>query len=99
MKPRSSTDTFASPMGRKSPLRYTIGSLVIWPRGRSLEPQAHGVESAAEDAGGRHFLQCDERELGHRLAVERHLDEADRLRALDRRDQRLLGFHRQRELV
>ena len=63
------------------------------------EPQAHGVPRAAEEARERHVLERDQREVGNRLAVQRDLDGADALRARDRRDQRFVRLHRQRELV
>src|ERR1700674_58592 len=104
MKPRSSTETFASSSGRKRPLRYTVmrnapgydgGSALDL----SLEPQADGVPCASEQARERHLHQCDERILADRLCVERDLDHADTLPLRDRSNQRLDGLQRELQLL
>src|ERR1700738_4411643 len=98
MKPRSSTEIFASSSGRKRPLRYTVMSNTPGCDERrafdlSLEPQTDGVPCAPEQARERNLRQCNQRILAHRLGVESDLDDADALSAADRSEQRLGGFH------
>ncbi|VXB45557.1 hypothetical protein BURKHO8Y_140003 [Burkholderia sp. 8Y] len=52
--------------------------------------QQRGIPQAAEEAGLRHVLQRDERELRDVLAVRHHADRADLLALLDRRDQQIV---------
>src|SRR2546421_9496428 len=114
MKPRSSTEIFASSSGRKRPLRYTVMSASQaswrWSARRahrfsradspdaSFEPQSDGVPRTPEQARERHLLQANQRVLSDRLGVERDLAQADTLSARDRRNQRLDGLQRELQL-
>src|SRR6202171_5440775 len=104
MKPRSSTEIFASSSGRKRPLRYTVMKHASKCDERrvpdlSLEPQTDGVPCATEQAREGNLRQCNQRILAHRLGVESDLDDADALSSGDGSEQRLDGLERELQLL
>src|SRR6202171_287458 len=104
MKPRSSTEIFASSSGRKRPLRYTIMRNASECDDRraldlSLEPQTDGVPCATEEACEGNLRQCNQGILAHRLGIESDLDDADAWSSGDRSEQRLDGLQRELQLL
>src|SRR3979411_2427493 len=98
MKPRSSTEIFASSSGRKRPLRYTVMRNASECDERrvldlSLEPQTDGVPRATEQAREWNLRQCNQRIFADRLGVERGLDDADALASGDRAETGPAGAH------
>src|SRR5215213_11721544 len=92
MKPRASTETFASSIATSLPLRKTL--LIAAPLDSSgtwlLQPQSECIPGASENTRFRHRLQSEQGILADRLAVERDAQHADALVLRERRDQGLL---------
>src|SRR5262245_37959272 len=83
MKPRSSTGTRASSMGRNFPFRKTMLAPL-------LEPQPQCIPRAAEDTGDLDRLQGHQRVFADELAVVRHAQRTDPLALRHGSEQRLL---------
>src|SRR2546430_3414396 len=83
MNPRSSTETFASSIGRILPFRKTM-------RASLLEPQPECIPGPPENPGDSHRLESDDGVFAHRPAIVRDAQRADALAPCHRRDERLL---------
>src|SRR5258708_26018401 len=83
MNPRSSTETFASSIGRILPFRKTMCASL-------LEPQPECIPATPENPGDSHWLQSNDGVFADRPAVVRDAQRADALALCDRRDERLL---------
>src|SRR5574343_1590132 len=81
-KPRSSGEMRASASGRKAPFSQT-GSATWGEFIGSVEPQADGVDGAADDAGLGHGRLGADREVAIRLAVDADTQDADALAAAE----------------
>src|SRR5512134_304910 len=81
MKPRSSTGTRASSMGRNLPFRKTMQTSL-------LEQQAECIPGAAEEARHGDLFQRYHGILAERLAFQLHPQHPYTLPARDRRDHR-----------
>src|SRR5881409_3620501 len=83
MNPRSSTETFASSMGRILPFRKTMCASL-------LEPQPECIPGPPENPGDSHRLEGDDGVFADRPAIVRDAQRADALAPCHRRDERLL---------
>src|SRR5204863_9581552 len=83
MNPRSSTETFASSIGRILPFRKTMCASL-------LEPQPECIPGPPENPRDSHRLERDDGVLADRPAIVRDAQRADALALGDRRDERLL---------
>src|SRR2546430_10470654 len=83
MNPRSSTETFASSIGRILPFRKTMCASL-------LEPQPECIPGPPENPGDSHRLESDDGVFAHRPAIVRDAQRADALAPCHRRDEQLL---------
>src|SRR2546426_277837 len=86
MNPRSSTETFASSIGRILPFRKTMCASL-------LEPQPECIPGSPENPGDSHRLESDDGVFADRPAIVRDAQRADALAPCHRRDERLLRQH------
>src|ERR671934_2094688 len=104
MKPRSSTEIFASSSGRNCPFKKTMSASL-------LQPQPQCIPGLAENACPADGLERNKRVFAQRFAIERQAKRADTLALVDWRHERRLrhelGFelfrfsfrHRDHEIV
>src|SRR2546428_4944738 len=83
MNPRSSTEPFASSIGRILPFRKTMCASL-------LEPQPECIPGPPENPGDSHRLESDDGVFADRPAIVRDAQRADALAPCHRRDERLL---------
>src|SRR6266446_6680791 len=83
MNPRSSTETFASSIGRILPFRKTMCASL-------LEPQPECIPGTPENPGDSHRLESDDGVFAEQPAIVHDAQRADALALSHRRDERLL---------